>query len=484
MKNSEKKIDILVVDDEKIITMHLEEVLTNFGYNVVGKASSGTEAVERAQKLKPDIILMDIIMPGDLSGIDAATEIKERFGIPVIYLSAFGDDSIVEKTKISEPFGYIMKPFKNQELKAAIELAIYKIEIENKLKESEEKYRTVAEQSRDGIGIVQDGVFKYVNPILFEYLGKPNNIYETPFHTFFSKIDIEHLNNIIRKIINERDYQQLIEFDLNCSESTSISIEANCSKIIYDGADAVLFFFRNNTQRKYFENILETQINGINENNQIIISNIERYMVTNGDKSLQEQFKKILSNLFQNANSLKKMYKLLQLEQEKSTFHPIDILEKINEAADVTNHQFPHKNIQVRTNIEGIIPKFYGDDLFDELFLALFENSIKNTDESNVNIETSIRPFDFGGKKFIEIKIEDNSRGISEANNPNLYSQIKLDHYSNNTGIDLTFVTMLLNRYLGEIEIQDRLSNSQSTGGVEEIAGGCVYNIRLPAMQS
>ena len=79
MKDSENIPNLLVVDDEKIITMHLEELLTNFGYNVVGIASNGNEAIEKAEKLQPDLILMDIIMPGEKSGIDAAFEIKNRF---------------------------------------------------------------------------------------------------------------------------------------------------------------------------------------------------------------------------------------------------------------------------------------------------------------------------------------------------------------------------------------------------------------------
>ena len=126
---------ILVVDDEVVITTQLEERLTYMGYNVIGNASFGEEAVELSEKLKPDIILMDIVMPyGKLDGIDAAKIIKEELDIPVIFLSAYADDQFIERAKSVEPFGYILKPFQENEIKASIEIAIYKRNIERRLR--------------------------------------------------------------------------------------------------------------------------------------------------------------------------------------------------------------------------------------------------------------------------------------------------------------------------------------------------------------
>ena len=156
---------IMVVDDETIITMQLEKRLTSMGYEVSGAAFSGESAVDMAQRLRPDLILMDIVMPGQLDGIDAAEAIKAEQDIPVIFLTAYTDEQFIERAKHVEPFGYIVKPYHERELKAAIEVALYKKEVEQRLRESEERFRTVADFTYDWeYWIGPDGNHIYVSP--------------------------------------------------------------------------------------------------------------------------------------------------------------------------------------------------------------------------------------------------------------------------------------------------------------------------------
>jgi CheY-like chemotaxis protein/DNA-binding PadR family transcriptional regulator len=117
---------ILVVDDEAIITMQLEERLTALGYEVAGMAASGEESVEKARRLSPDIVLMDIVMPGKMNGIEAAKQINEELRIPVVFVTSYADDAIIEKAKAARPYGYIVKPFNELEIKAAIEVALFR----------------------------------------------------------------------------------------------------------------------------------------------------------------------------------------------------------------------------------------------------------------------------------------------------------------------------------------------------------------------
>ena len=113
---------IVIVEDEVIITIQLEERLKKMGYQVVGRARSGQEAMETARSLNPDLILMDIIMPGNMDGIEAAEKIKRELDIPVIFLTSYADDTLINRAKKAEPFGYILKPYQEYEIKAAIEL--------------------------------------------------------------------------------------------------------------------------------------------------------------------------------------------------------------------------------------------------------------------------------------------------------------------------------------------------------------------------
>ncbi len=123
---------IMVVDDEAIIITQLDELLDGMGYDVVGKAGTGKDAVDLARGLAPglDLVLMDIVMPGDVDGITACGLIQEELDVPVILLTAYGDDAHVARAKAVRPYGYILKPSQNDQIKAAIEIALEKKSVE------------------------------------------------------------------------------------------------------------------------------------------------------------------------------------------------------------------------------------------------------------------------------------------------------------------------------------------------------------------
>ena len=120
------KNNILVVEDESIVSKDIQQSLKKLGYNIVGAASTGEKAIEIANETKPDLVLMDIMLKGDMSGIETAEKIKETLSIPVIYLTAYADENTLAKAKVTEPYGYIIKPFKEIDLHTSIEMALYK----------------------------------------------------------------------------------------------------------------------------------------------------------------------------------------------------------------------------------------------------------------------------------------------------------------------------------------------------------------------
>jgi len=120
------KASVLVVEDESIVSKDIQWSLKKLGYEVVGSASTGVKAVELALDLKPNVILMDIMLKGDMSGIEASAKIKEALNIPVIFLTAYADEKTLEKAKVTEPYAYIIKPFKEIDLHTSIEMALYK----------------------------------------------------------------------------------------------------------------------------------------------------------------------------------------------------------------------------------------------------------------------------------------------------------------------------------------------------------------------
>ena len=141
---------IMVVEDEAVIAIRLQERLTAMGYHVVGISYSGEEAMEQARRLRPDLVLMDIMIPGEMDGVAVAKSVKTELDIPVIFLTAFSEDKIIARAKQAEPYGYIVKPFQDRELKACVEIALFKKEMEKALKEAHyELELRVKERTKD-----------------------------------------------------------------------------------------------------------------------------------------------------------------------------------------------------------------------------------------------------------------------------------------------------------------------------------------------
>ncbi len=130
------EVDILVVDDERVVALDICNTLSRLGYNVVGVVSSGEEALEMAGRLHLDIVLMDIWLKGPMDGVQAAAEFRKRHNVPVIFLTSFSDEDTLQRAKISEAFGYLIKPFEERELHSTIELALYKYRSEKNLLEA------------------------------------------------------------------------------------------------------------------------------------------------------------------------------------------------------------------------------------------------------------------------------------------------------------------------------------------------------------
>jgi len=130
---------IMLVDDEVIIRMKLEEALASLGYSVVGVAASGEEAIKKARDLKPDLIIMDIVLPGEMDGIDAADRIRSELGIGVVFITGYDDEKYLERAKYVKPFGYIFKPYNIREIRASIEIAFYQDKMEKQLQEAHDK---------------------------------------------------------------------------------------------------------------------------------------------------------------------------------------------------------------------------------------------------------------------------------------------------------------------------------------------------------
>ena len=160
------KIRILIVEDESLVARDIENMAVSQGYEVCGLASSGDQAIEMASEFQPDLILMDITIKGSLDGTSAAEKIWDSYRIPIVYVTSSADEHTLKRAKITEAFGYILKPFDERELKIAIEMAYYKARMGAKLREREEWLSALLKSIADGvIATDKSGRITFMNPL-------------------------------------------------------------------------------------------------------------------------------------------------------------------------------------------------------------------------------------------------------------------------------------------------------------------------------
>jgi PAS domain S-box-containing protein len=165
---------IIVVEDEQIVALDLKRSLQELGYHVIKIVAAGEAAVAAAREQKPDLVLMDIGLPGEINGIEAARMIHSNHDIPVVYLTAYADDQTLKEATTTGPYGYLVKPFENRELKSTIEVALFKHKMEQELKESRARFQAIFEQNVDAIVLFKQNNFDVIdlNPaavFLFQY---------------------------------------------------------------------------------------------------------------------------------------------------------------------------------------------------------------------------------------------------------------------------------------------------------------------------
>lgn len=194
---------ILIVEDENIVARDLQYALEDLGYVVLAIAKTGALAIQKATEFQPDLILMDIRLLGEMDGVSAAQAILEQLDVPIVYLTAHSDDNTLTRAKLTHPYGYLIKPFEERELRAVIEVALYKHEMEQRLKENAQWLSTVLNSIGDGVLTTDvNGCITLLNPVAEkitgwscqEALGRPSTdvfklIHETNRKTVSSPID-------------------------------------------------------------------------------------------------------------------------------------------------------------------------------------------------------------------------------------------------------------------------------------------------------
>ncbi len=254
-----EKKKILIVEDERIVAEDIKIKLEYVGYAVVGIASSGEKSLKKAEKLQPDLVLMDIVLEGKMDGIEAAAQILSLFNIPVVYLTAYSDVRTVKKAKLTEPFGFITKPFETQDLFTAIEMALYRHKLRNMLKESEERYKALFDRSLSYVYLHDfNGHFIDANEATLKALGYTRKeMLPLNFISLIDKSQRPKAAQSLEEIIRTGHQNKPDEYKLIRKDGKYIWVETEGSLIYKDGKPfAVQGIARDITEKKIAEKTL------------------------------------------------------------------------------------------------------------------------------------------------------------------------------------------------------------------------------------
>ncbi|AUT01899.1 hybrid sensor histidine kinase/response regulator [Nostoc sp. CENA543] len=252
---------ILVVEDEVIVARTITSQLSQLGYIVTGTASSGKVAIAKALETRPDLVLMDIILKGEMDGIDTASYIREYLDIPVIFLTAYGDDNTLQRAKITQPFGYIVKPFTSKDLRIAIEIGILKHRLERDIRENRDKLATLLNSISDAVIATDDqGIITFMNPAAEALTGwnRQDAIGEDVAKIFslIDEVTEAKIENPVSKVLREQQVVYLEEFtSLITKEGRRVPIGDSASPIMRppDQINGVVIVFWDISERRKTE---------------------------------------------------------------------------------------------------------------------------------------------------------------------------------------------------------------------------------------
>lgn len=477
---------ILIVEDDELLAQELAIKLEGFGYIVVGIASSGPEAVQMVAEKQPDLVLTDIVLPGPMDGIEAASQILEQYDIPVVYLTAHDDEATLARAKITEPFGYLLKPYSERELNANIAMALYKSQTKKKLLEAACTQEAFASISDALIGLDTEGHIPVINPAGETLLETTQeSAHEKSWSQFIragEKNDNDRLREKIDSVVCRRTVSAAIDFNLITDSEISKSVELRACSVNKRGSILkALLVIRDITARKkserelamyrhHLEELVEERTNELSRINQELsaynysvshdlraplraIDGFSLALMEDHSAQLDSEGKDFLRRIRSAAQRMGELIDdlltLSNISIEGLQKERVDFSALAEKVASHLKEVNPNSTatINVQKNIQS-----YGDQRFLQILLEnILGNAIKFTSEiENATIDVG-QTSNQGQLVFF---VHDNGIGFDMAYSDKLFDTFLRLHANTRfegTGIGLTIVQRIVHRHHGKI---------------------------------
>ncbi|MDR5805791.1 PAS domain S-box protein [Caballeronia sp. LZ001] len=248
---------ILIVEDDRVVARDIAQQMIRNGHTVVGSTARGEDALVLAKEVRPDLVLMDVRLEGKLDGIDAARLLREQFRLPVVFLTAYADEETVQRATTAEPFGYVLKPFDDTQLRTVVEMALYKYAAERRMRESDERYAVTLSSIGDGvIATDPEGRIDFMNAVAERLTGWPRNEARGRLlgevFCVVDEITREPVSSFLRA---DEDIGLPSRNLLIARHGQEVPVEASGSPIVDERGEGlgIVFVFRDVTQRRRAE---------------------------------------------------------------------------------------------------------------------------------------------------------------------------------------------------------------------------------------
>ena len=489
---------ILVVEDEVIVARTIASQLSQLGYIVTGKASSGKAAIHQASETQPDLILMDIVIKGDIDGITTASYIHEELDIPIIFLTAYGDEHTLERAKVTQPFGYIVKPFTIKDLRIAIEIALLKHKLECELRESRDQLATLLNSMSDAvIATNEQGIITFINPAAEKITGWQetealgSNISE--IIKMIDEVTGEIIENPVIKVLRQQQTLHLREFtSLITKNGTKLPIGNSASLLRrrsheISGVVLVLWDLSERRQREYLEQALkkEQELNHLKSlfistvshefrNPLSVIQTAVELIEIQGNNLTEVKRNKYLTRIYGAVESMEKLMKdvlfMGKAEAGRLNYHPEPInLEKFCQELIEEFELIEDSGHEIIFNCHSPNTNTVMDErLLHHLFRNLLSNAIKYSPiNGKIRFELTC---DYVANLAI-FKVQDQGIGIPESDQNKIFDSFyrasNVESIQGN-GLGLVIVKRCVDAHQGQINM------------VSKINVGTTFTITLP----
>ena len=432
---------ILVVEDDRVVSRDIQEQLKRIGHSIAAATARGEDAVVLAAEHRPDLVLMDIRLEGDLDGIDAAAEIRIVSKLPVLFLTAYADEETVVRASHAQPFGYLLKPFDESQLRTAIEIAIYKHAAEQRLAASERRYATTLASIGDAV-IASDAhaLVTFINPVAEQLTGRTSNeALGRPITEVF------HIINEDSRQIVEDPTQKVLRLGISVGlanhtlliskDGREVPIDDCGAPIVDENGEmtgAVLVFRDIGPRRRMDEALQEAQNNlammarmtrlgelaasiahELNQPLMAIVSNAEaclRYL----EEARLGEAREAAEHLVRNGHRAGDILRSIRHLASRSTqFGSVDINALIREVGELLRGEVRRHECALELQLAPNLPPVWGDPVqLQQVILNLVMNAI----EAMTNVDDRARIVTATSRRnetsMVEISIEDTGAGM------------------------------------------------------------------------